>query len=74
MMGATTLETTISPRLTRRHAVAASGTLHPDIGTPRIGINTPAKPMAASAVTLKSSGFFISRRKTNGRPEPTVAL
>lgn len=42
-----------------RGTIAAVDALHPDIGVPIIHGNTPAKPMAASAVTLKSRGFFI---------------
>lgn len=30
---------------------------------PNLSVNTPAKPMAASAVTLKSCGFFIGLKK-----------
>ncbi|OUE45523.1 hypothetical protein BZY95_03570 [Billgrantia desiderata SP1] len=71
-MGATTLAT-ISRRLARYLAIAVVGTLHPDIGTPRIGLNTPAKPMWTPVLTLKLRGFFIALMQGSSHLVPAVA-
>lgn len=56
-----------------RGAMAVADALHPDIGVTIIPGNTPAKPMAAPAVTLKSSGFFIAPTLGQRHLVPKVA-
>ncbi|WP_148252234.1 hypothetical protein [Aidingimonas lacisalsi] len=41
-------------------AMTTAVVLRADLGVPKIHFNIPAKPMAAPAVTLKSSGFSFA--------------
>lgn len=70
MMGTRALH---SPPVSRG-SMAAADALHPDIGVPIIRDNTPAKPMAAPAVTLKSRGFFIALTPVQRHLTQKVAL
>ncbi|PMR72076.1 hypothetical protein C1H69_22090 [Billgrantia endophytica] len=60
------------PPLASRHASAA-GALQRAAGATTIAINTPAKPMWTSVLTLKLRGFFIVRDKTRGHPSQEMA-